>query len=231
VTHLKMRAAILGIVALFIMSGTMTSIASASPFFHVAGVKLAEGTVKQVKLQLKGKAVLVSTKLGVEVECLNSVSEGATLENTTTQGQGKGRVSYSSCKVLKPGQPCAVAEPITTKPLKSFLADETGTGSKNFTEVFEPTENTTFVELKFSGSGCGLLIGSQPVKGSADAEVVPKEVNGQEGLLSFPGPEKVKHLGTEVTVALTVATDPSTFTAAYGVRLAEFPTTFGVFLN
>jgi hypothetical protein len=230
VIHLKMRAALLGIVALFIVSGTMTSVASAAPFWHVNGTKLATGTEKQIKLQTKGPAVFTSESLGVEWECKNSIFEGATINNATGQGQSKGRISYSSCKVITPTS-CTLAEPLTTKPLKAYLAEELETGSKNWAEVFEPTEGTIFFELRFTGTGCGILAGSQPIKGGLAAEIIPKSAEHQEGLLNFPSTAitKVKHEGTEKTIAWLIASTAVTFKAVYGARLAEFPTAFGVF--
>jgi hypothetical protein len=205
----------------------------AGPFWHVQGKQLEQGKARQVKLQLKGKAVLSAPTLGatgLEIKCSDSGSEGATLENGLTQGQGKGRVTYSQCEVIKPTL-CKVAEPIQTKQIKSYLADETGEGSKNFVEVFEPTELKTFVELKFSGSGCGVLVGSQSVSGSVYAEVIPKEVEGQEGLLSFPTAplEKIKHGGVATLVGLTAGGVPAIFSGSYGAQLAQFPEQFGVF--
>jgi hypothetical protein len=240
VSHLKARAVLLGLLALFVVSGGMTSVASASPFFHVANSKLPAGTVKQIKLQLKSKAAVLSAaglgEGGLEVECKNSGSEGATIENGAGQGQGKGRVTYSTCKVLKPTKECFVAEPITTHQIKSYLAEESETGSKNFLEVFEPTEGSVFVELHFKGSGCGVLSGGpQPVDGSIAAEVIPKEAEGQEGLINFPSTAitVVKHETRKTPVGLTIGASKTaaTFSAAYGAQLAEFPTKFGVFLN
>ena len=143
---LKMRVALLGITALLIASGAMASVASASPFWHAGGSKLT-GT-RSVSLQVKGSAVLGSTALGIEIECKKSASEGATIENSATQGLGTGKVTYSSCTVRKPEKECVVAEPITTNPTKSYLAEEKGEGQKNFLQVFEPTTGKVFVELK-----------------------------------------------------------------------------------
>lgn len=204
----------------------------AGPFRRVNGARFESGT-KQIKLQLKSNAaVLVSPKLELEVECKNSISEGATIEgNGLNQGQGKGRVSYSSCKVLKPNKAeCTVAEPITTKPIKSYLAFREG-AQQEFVEVFEPTEGNVFTNLTFS-KGCPLIIaGTQPVDGSAAAELVPKEAEVQEGLVNFPTTpiEKVKHEGVEKTIGLTIggSTNSASFSAAYGARLATFPEKFG----
>jgi hypothetical protein len=191
------------------------------PYWHVNGSRLEAGA-KQVKMQLKGSIVLKSAKLGVEVECKSSGSEGATIEgNGAAQGQDKGRLSLSSCKVLKPEKECLVAEPIVTKPLKSYLAFNEG-AQQNIVDVFEPTEGTTLTELKFSGKGCGILAGSQPLKGSVAASVVPKGSESQEYLFEFPATAitTIKHEGTEKTVGLTISSNPATLSAAFGARLA-----------
>lgn len=222
----KARLAVLGALALFIVSGIAASTASASgPFWHVNGSKFETGT-RQIKLQTKGSAVLKSSSAKLEIECKNSISEGATIEGSKeTQGQGKGRVSYSSCKVILPTG-CTVVEPIVTTSLKSYLANAaTQTG---IVEVFEPSTGLTFVTLKLLTCGSLTEVG---VNGSIAAEVIPAKVEGQEGLLAFPATAigKVKHEGVEKTLKLETIGFPATFTAAYGARLATFPEKFGAF--
>lgn len=226
----KVRFALLGALTLFMFSGVMTSVASASgPFWHVGGKKLAQGERRQIKLQTKGAAVLKTPGLSVEVECKNSISEGATIEGSKeTQGQGKGRVTYSSCAVLKPAS-CSVAEPITTKQLKSYLANA-NTQTK-MVSVFEPTEGSLFVTLKFSAGCPPAVAGERGVNGSVAAELIPAEAEGQEGLVVFPKESitTVKHEGVEKKLRLEAIGLTSTFSAVYGARLATFPETFGVF--
>ncbi len=222
----KARLAVLGALALFIVSGIAASTASAGPFWHVNGSKFETGA-KQVKLQTKGSAVLKSPSVKLEIECKNSISEGATLEGNGSkfQGQGKGRVSYSSCKVISPTG-CTVVEPIVTTSLKSYLANAaTQTG---IVEVFEPSTGLTFVTLKLLTCGSLTEVG---VNGNIAAEVIPAGVEGQEGLLVFPATAigKVKHEGQEKTLKLETVGFPATFTAAYGARLATFPEKFGAF--
>ena len=102
---LKMRVALMGVSALLTVSGLAASTASAAPVWHVNGTRLAQGAVRQLKLQAKSHPLLRAENAAgtekVEIECKASVSEGATIENQgNIQGQGKGRVSYSSCEVL-----------------------------------------------------------------------------------------------------------------------------------
>ncbi len=200
------------------------------PHWRVNGTQLKQG-LKQIKLQSKGSLVLKSPTLA-EVECKNSISEGATIEgNGNNQGQGKGRVSYSSCKVLKPEKPeCTVAEPIVTNQLKSYLA-YANTQTK-IVNVFEPTEGTLFVELKFS-VGCGAALeGPRGVNGKIAAEVIPSETEGQEGLIAFPSEaiNVVEHEGEEVKLSLKAIGVVSKFSGAYGARLATVEP-FGVFAS
>jgi len=220
---IKARVALLGALALFIVSGVAAPMASASgPFWHVGGSKFESGT-RQIKLQSKGSLVLKSTVL--EIECKNSISEGATIEgSTTTQGQGKGRVSYSSCSVLKPTA-CTVAQPIVTNPLKAHLAESST--QTNYVELFEPGQGSVFVVLNLSG--CTLK--EVGVTGSIAAELIPTKVEGQEGLVVFPSTpiSKVKLEGVEKTPKLETVGIAATFTGAYGARLATFPEKFGVF--
>ncbi len=224
----KVRLAVLGALALFIVSGIAASTASASgPFWHVGGTKFEAGT-RQIKLQSKGVAVLKSPLAGLEIECKNSISEGATIEGSKeTQGQGKGRVSYSSCVVLKPTTAgCTVAQPIVTNPLKAYLAE--AATQTNYVEVFEPGQGIVFVTLKLTN--CKPL-GEVGVDGSIAAEIIPTKANGQEGMIAFPSTaiSKVKHEGVEKTIKLETVGDPATFNAVYAARLATFPETFGVF--
>ncbi len=233
--RIKMRAGVLALLALFIVSGIAASTSSAAgPYWKVNGTKLV-GT-RQIKLQLKSAtAVLKSEKLGLEVVCHESISEGATIEGTNIQqGQAKGRVSYDSCEVLNPST-CKVNEPITTRPTKSFLAVNEG-AQQNIVDVYAPTEGNVFVELTFTGTSCPTTLkgGPVPVDGSIYAELVPHEGEVQEGLLNFPlSPvAEVKHEGTLVKVGLTVggSGNAATFSGTYGARLANFPEKFGASL-
>ncbi len=229
----KTRAVLLGLLTLLITSGIVASTASAAgPYWRVNASRLETGS-KQIKLQLKGGAVLKTPSLNAEIECKGSISEGATIEgNGTHQGQDKGRVTYSSCTVLKPSN-CSVAEPITTKQLKSYLASPLEVKQTKVLDVFQPTEGTLFVTLKFSGTGCGTsLEGERGVTGSIAAEVLPSEKEGQEGMDVFPQTAiaKVKHEGVETTVGLNVVGFASTFSGVYGARLASNEV-FGVFEN
>jgi hypothetical protein len=209
-------------------SGVMTSVASASgPFFHVGGTKLS-GT-KQIKLQSKGSAVFKSPSVKLEIECNNSVSEGATIEGGgETQGQAKGRVSFSSCKVLSPKTECEVNQPIVTNQLKSYLAISVKpvTQTKDV-EVFEPSQGVQFTELTLTK--CSLT--TVGVTGSIAAELIPVGVEGQEGLVVYPATAitEVNHEGVAKKVKFETVGVTDSFVAAYGARLATFPEKFGIF--
>ena len=230
----KVRLAILGALALFIVSGISASAASASgPFWHVQGSSL-NGT-RQIKLQSKGPLFL-KVPGTLEIRCENSISEGGTIEgNTTTQGQGKGRTLYSSCKVLVPGEEkCLVGDTlanrgqIKTNPIKSYLAKAGQTG---IVEVFEPGQGNVFTQFNLvSGKECAFKeVGAT---GGVVAEVIPARVENQEGLLAFPEKAilKVIHEGTEVTVpSLKTVGFVGTFSGVYAARLQNFPELFGAF--
>ncbi len=198
--------------------------------WFVKGSQLKKGA-KQAKFQQKGLSIITATVLGtnIEVQCGGSVSEGATIEgHGERQGQDKGRLTSTSCRVSKPElKGCAVAEPITTTQLKSYLAVNEAL-QNSIEDVLEPTEGTVFLTLKFL-SGC-VFAGSYPVSGSVAAEVVPKEREAQEILFAFPTTpiSKVKHEGPEVKVGLMLGGGATTFKAAYGARLATNEP-FGVF--
>ena len=226
---LKVRFALLGALTLFMFSGVMTSVASASgPFFHVGGTKLS-GT-KQIKLQAKGPAVFKAPSVKLEVECNGSVSEGATIEGGgETQGQAKGRVSFSSCKVPLPKPECEVAQPIVTNQLKSYLAISVKpvTQTKDV-EVFEPSTGVQFTELKLTNCGSLTTVG---VTGSIAAELIPVGAEGQEGLVVYPAAAitEVNHEGTIKKLKFETVATVDSFVAAYGARLATFPEKFGIF--
>jgi hypothetical protein len=200
------------------------------PDWFAGGNQLKQG-VRQMKLQVKGIPIL-SAEFGeakVVVDCNRSVSEGTTIEGQGNfQGQGKGRLTFTSCKVAKPEKECTVAEPITTVQTKAHLASFGG--QSKIALLFEPTEGKTYVTLKFSGKGCGVVAGSQPVTGTVAAEAIPTNVEGQEGLLNFPE-QAIKTVfleGQERKLALLLGGNPTVFSAAYGARL-ETGETFGAF--
>ncbi len=230
----KVRLAVLGALALFIVSGISASVASASgPFWHVHGTKLVSGETRQLKLQNKGSITLKAPGT-LEIVCQRSISEGATIEGSTvTQGQDKGRTIYSSCAVPVPaGEKCkVVGDQIKTNQTKSYLAEaETQT---KIVDVFEPTQGSTFSVFRLeNGAGGGCVFNEVGVAGSAVAEIIPSGQEGQEGLIVFPPTAilKVKHEGTAVTLpSLKTVGAVSTFSAVYGARLATFPETFGAF--
>jgi len=227
----KARAALLGLLALFIASGIAASTASAAgPYWHVNGSKLGQGVAKQVKLQLKGTAVLKGEVSGavVVIECKNSISEGATIEGQgNVQGQDKGRLTFTQCTVVKPTN-CTVVEPITTVQTKSHLVYLPENKQQKFGELFEPQQGETFVTLKFAGKTC--LLPATNVKGTVAAEVLPIEAEGQEGLLNFPETQIEKVVLEQQTrkIGLFLGEKATVFSAAYGARL-ETGEKWGVF--
>lgn len=199
------------------------------PFWHVNGTQLKQG-IRQVKLQLKGTSFLKTTASGekLEIACKNAVSEGATIEGQGSfQGQDKGRLAFTQCKFVKPAT-CEIVEPITTNQTKSYLAFNPNSNQQKFVDVFEPQQGTTFVTLKFGKKLC-LTLASAPVSGSAAAEIIPVEKEGQEGLMNFPEEPitSVLHEGEVKKVGLKVL-EAATFSGAFGARL-ETNEPWGVF--
>jgi len=225
---LKAAAILSYALTLLVFSGAMTSAASASgPYWHVGGAKL-QGT-RQIKLQAKGPAVFKLPSIKLEIECNGSVSEGATIEDGgETQGQAKGRVSFSSCKVLLPKTECEVAQPIVTNQLKSYLANSVKPVTQTKTvEVFEPSQGAIFTELKLTN--CGLT--TIAITGSIAAELIPVGIERQEDLFSFPATSitEVNHEGALHKLKFETVGVATTLVETYGARLATFPEKFGPF--
>ncbi len=91
------------------------------PTAQITGVVPAPGARQPVKQQLKGTATLAVPAESLTIECKGSRSELAAFESQGKNhaGQGKGRISYSSCKTSV--SECAVAEPIITNQVKRIL--------------------------------------------------------------------------------------------------------------
>ncbi len=207
------------------------------PHWHVNGMQVKQGAY-QIKLQLKGPAVLRSkvVSMAVVIECKDSGSEGATIEGQGIyQGQDKGRLVFTQCKATVAGSEkvCKVEEPIKTNQTKSRLVTRTGTQLK-YAELFEPTEGSTYAEIKLVNNGtekCAAA-GTFPVKGSVAAEISPGGSEGKEGLLNFPETPITEVLagGEKVTLGLFLGANEAKFSAAYGATLASGEI-FGVFGN
>jgi len=198
--------------------------------WHANGSQLKQGT-KQIKLQLKGTAVLEAETAGehFKIICTTSISEGAAIEgNGIRQGQGKGVLKFLQCHTSI--GTCIVGEPIKTSQTKSYLAASKETQT-HIVDVFEPTQGTSYAEISLSGK-CGVIpVGVNKVTGSMAAGLIPAEKEGQEGLMVFP--EKpitsIKHEGTPVTLPrLKFSSINLTFSALYGARLSTIET-YGVF--
>jgi hypothetical protein len=231
VLRIKMRAGVLALLTLFVVSGIAASTSSAAgPYWHVNNAKLTAGA-KQITLQNKGSAVLTSEigTTSVVITCTASESEGATIEgNGNNQGQDKGRIKYTGCSINIPK--CVVSEPITTKETKSHLVTFKGTQSK-YADLYEPTEGTTFTTVTITkGTEACSVAAVLTVKGSVAAEVVPKETETQEGLVNFPETAitPVFLEGAEKAAGLKLGEKVAKFKAAYKAKLATGET-FGVF--
>jgi hypothetical protein len=230
----KTRAVLLGVLVLFVASGIASATASASgPYWRVGGLRLESGS-KSLKLQAKGTIVL-SAQLGniveIVVECASSKSEGATIEGDGGgQGQGKGRLIFTQCRSNWPHN-CRIVEPVTTSQLKLHLG--TDGGQSKYAVLYEPTEGRLFLWYRLAdareGETC-LVAGEEPVGGTVAAEVVPREIEGQEMSLFLPEePVSTVFLGQEEKkVDLLYGENQMKFSASYGARL-DGGEKFGVF--
>ena len=185
----------------------------------------------QIKMQLKGALVLKVAAAMLEIACKKGVSEGATIEgNGFGQGQGKGRFTFSQCVV--PERPlCTVAEPITTNPLKSYLATA-GTQTQGV-EVFEPGQGSVLFTIFFN-KGCGPFFeGAFGAAGVIAAEIIPTEAEVHEALIVLPSKRigKVIHEGAELLLPeVKMIGAPATVSAAFGARL-QSGEQFGAYLK
>jgi hypothetical protein len=112
-----------------------------------------------------------------------------------------------------------------TNQTKSHLVTYSG-GQTKYADLFEPTQGNVFTLLKLGGV-CAMSLN---VTGSVAAEVLPAEVEGQEGLLNFPAePIKTVFLEQQAkTIGLMLGTKEAKFGAGFGARL-ETNETYGVF--
>ena len=200
------------------------------PYWRVGGSRLSSGT-KQINLQVKGTSSIKSKVVGVAatVECGFATSEGAALEgNGSAQGQDKGALKFSECKVSTPAK-CAV-EPVKTVNTKSHLVTYEGSQSK-YADLFEPQQGEVLATIKvINGTEKCAVAGEFPLKGSVAAEIIPKEAETQEALLNFPATpiEKVFLENKEKLVKLALGAEPAKLTAAFSAKLATGEP-FGVF--
>lgn len=243
---LRLRISLLGLVAVCAVGVFSAAAASAAgPFWHVGGSKLVQGS-KNIKLQNKGPLTLSSEvvakpeNISFTITCNNSTSDGTIDgQGETKQGQGKGTVTYTSCKVEdKALLACKVAEPIKTGQLKVHLAHGIVQNKRQIVELFEPSPSqqteekvfTTVILASTSGSSCTAIAGSYKIHGSVVGQLAPQEQEAQEGLLSFPEPAitQVEHEGQTVEVGLFAGTVPAKFVGVYSARLQPLEA-FGVF--
>jgi hypothetical protein len=219
--------------------GNFILVRRAPPVWHMNGTKLGQGSAG-ITGQSKGSLVLKSKAAGIEftITCSESSSVGTIDgQGDTLQGQGKGTVKYSLCKIeTNPKvEGCKVAEPINTNQLKAHLARASVQGTEQIVTLFEPSGSSQTTEKVFATIKivtCGVLNGAFPVKGSVAAAVSPQETEGQEGSLFFPETpiSPVKHEGQEVKPGLTLGGTEAIFTGYYSQKL-QGGGKFGVFNN
>jgi hypothetical protein len=240
----KMRIALLGAMTLLVVSGFAASTASALvPSWKVNGQKLGAQVKKQIKLtaaesKLKGEVAGFPTTIA----CTSVVVENGYIEGSKTgagQGGATGMV-FKNCTVTEITN-CKVEEPIVTHQIKEHLVTY-GEGQGKIGAIFEPSQGTEFVSLKFLSKSetekCALNGQVFPVKGSVAGETIALgQEQKQEPLESVIGSlvlpsariKKVKLEGQEKTVELNIGSNPAaTFATKFGAQLV-LAEPFGVF--
>ncbi len=226
------RVAMLGLASLIILSGTMSSVASAAgPFWRVNGTRLEQGkkavniSATQFEPELKGKVL----GFGAWISCKVAQTQNAYIEgNGTNQGlDSASSITFEKCTTHEPAK-CVVVEPIKTKPLKSALVEYTNNASQlKIGDLFEPTQGTTYVELEFNDLSvketCAVKGNKFPVTGSVVANVFPENQEPTKGRLTFPTEpiKKVKHEGTEVNTGLLLGLVEAKFVAVFEATLVS----------
>jgi hypothetical protein len=246
----KTRAVLLGLLALLITSGFVTSVASAAnPAWKVNGSKLGA----QVKQQLKitaGETELKSTitMLPVTITCHTAVVNNAYIEgNGTGAGQGgaAGITFSNNCTQEGLGNSCSVKQPIQTKQLKAHLVTY-GPQQGKIGVLFEPSQAQEFAVIEFTNKEgelkCPVTGQVFPVKGSVVAELraigqdqkqEPLESSVGELILPKAQPiTSVKLEGQARTAGLMLGAEKATFAGKFAAQLISLnqkPDTFGVF--
>ncbi len=189
---LKNRAALLGALALLVLSGIATSAASAAgPYWRVNGSRLEKGSKF---LNAEGGATeLKATILGLTetISCAGATVENASLVgNGTSQGQDAAKaIAFEKCKVVSP-KSCATAKTLKTTGVKSHLVVFTNAAKEEkIGDLFESTTGSEFTVITFQNNGtekCPFAGTQFPVKGGAVAEVGTEGTEAVSGELIFP---------------------------------------------
>jgi hypothetical protein len=229
----KPRVALLGVLALVILSGIATSAASASnPSWKVNGTKLAAQTKEAAKItalessELKGKVVGDATT----IICTTAVAENAYIEgNGAGAGQdGAKGITFTNCTTTIVGLAnCRVNVPIKTSQLKSHLVTY-GEGQEKIGDLFEPSQSSgEYVALGFHSASetekCAIPEAEKfPVKGSVVAEV--KTGEAVKGELTYPTTPitKAKLEGQAIEPKLSLGGNPGAiFAGRFEVELVS----------
>jgi len=237
----RFRAIGLALVTVFALSAIVASAAQAvtAPFFTVGGTRLVAGKTHNIDARAfpGSRFTLATPALGVSITCTSFNTEKGVLLGSNPGEPGKDNQFsvFSGCTVTGNGEPCSVVEPITTNALTSELVESQN--GKQLLEEFKPTTGTTFVVIRFTGTGC--TVPESIVSGAVAAEVLTDPAEGKielgqtptEGtsfLVKFPATTITEVLlinssGTKETgkVKLEAFTEPSTLTGTALVLLAS----------
>jgi hypothetical protein len=232
----KIRGALMGALALLVLSGIATSAAAAAgPYWHLGGHRLEKfswpAVISAAEAELKAKVL----DLPFTIHCASATVEGAEIVgNGTDQGlDTASSIAFEKCTIATP-EGCAVPQPIKTVAVKSRLITY---DSGKIGDLFEPAKGTEFVSIEFEnakGAKCVLNGVKFPVKGSIAAETKPEETEAKTGELAFPATpiKQVKEEGgSATTVGLEVSEgNPANFSGKFEVEMA-LGERFGVFAS
>ncbi len=198
----------LAVLALGAVAASAAQAAEESPFFKVAGARLAAGVSKEVKATTKASQPFeISTEWG-HVQCSAGFASGAKLlgSNAGEPGTGEVTLTFSGCQILGNRAGCKV-EVKSLEPLKATLVDLESAkkgplavkffakGGKPFLEIkgskeclpgefVEKLEGTIAAEVRSGGN-------STQVGGLVEVGKEPAETKAIE--FYFPG-EPIKHV-------------------------------------
>lgn len=203
---LRIRAVLLGVLALLLASplATATAFAAAGPFWHHRevgekgeGAKIEEKSPETFQGE-GGEQKLKGTIAGIPVEGVaTSVQVKGIIYNNPLQGQTKLKMTYHEPRLVKPalsGCTTTIGENNTVSTLGHLVWKWDGT-AKQLTEetpllqkpdgIAVPSEITegatglpagTFTTISLKGAGCGVLIGTFKIEGSTILEGTPENL-------------------------------------------------------
>jgi hypothetical protein len=190
----KGRTILLSLFAVFAMSAVAATASASAAEWRVGGNPLVGEKELTEKTTTVKNAELAVSGVNVTVTCTGLLAQKTDI---VAKAAMKAKdLKFTGCSA---NNNCEVSSTITTKELKASVAT-VGTEATELT--IEPASGTTFTNIEFKGTKCGLA-GTQPVKGKVKA----KDPKGQKE-------SKTQELEINSTGELTVGTNKATMTGA-----------------